>query len=135
MNKYLLRLKHAALHSSLLTLLGMVVFAPNAYAEDIEVYLQQPVDKVNLMFLLDTSNTMNKCSNTQTITCGITNNPTRLRVLEEALKGVIDELATQYRDLHIGFGGLAGSESAGVLPGSRMLSENEVASKDRAGDV
>lgn len=134
MDKYLMRLKQKTLFSGLLALFGVVALSPSAIAEDIEVYLQQPVDKVNLMFLLDTSNTMNKCSNTQTITCGITNNPTRLKVLKEALKGVIDELATQYPDVHIGFGGLTGSESAAVLPSSRMLSENEVASKDRAGD-
>lgn len=134
MDKYLMRLKQRALFSSLLALFGVVALSPSAIAEDIEVYLQQPVDKVNLMFLLDTSNTMNKCSNTQKITCGITNNPTRLRVMKEALKGVVDELATQYPDVHIGFGGLTGSESAAVLPNSRMLSENEVASKDQVGD-
>src|SRR5699024_12729762 len=101
MDKYLMRLKQKTLFSGLLALFGVVALSPSAIAEDIEVYLQQPVDKVNLMFLLDTSNTMNKCSNTQTITCGITNNPSRLNVLREALKIGVDGLASHYQDVNM----------------------------------
>src|SRR5699024_5594482 len=134
MDKYLMRLKQRVLFSGLLALFGVVALSPNAIAEDIEVYLQQPVDKVNLMFLLDTSNTMNKCSNTQTITCGITNNPTRLKVLKEELKGVVCELAVQYPDFHLGFGAITGSDSAAVLPSMRMLSKDETTSKSSDND-
>lgn len=117
MNKYKNAIK------ALVFLLGVITigsFTQRALAEDIELYFQKNPEKINLMFILDSSETMRRCHKLLIDPLSCRKRDRRLDVLKRSMNSLLEDLylvdsnQTDRKDIEInvGIGALTGSTSS-----------------------